>query len=708
MAPMEPTSDAPPEPARETAIADPAAPARQVRKVSPMTVQARVRQLATEAGRAVSVRPGLRMVSGVLPWRWTVRIDRTVGIPSGPRGAVRTRYVRLDLDLGSIPEVEEIARAPKMVMKTAGRRALELIAQTISARTADLDERIERAAERFRVETEEIAEGLDERSRKEMFKELRGAVSDAVEIESTPERADLDLLVALRERRGRTAAMAADVALSIGRVRERAGFDDYVGRFPLARALSREFVLNVGPTNSGKTHAAMQELKLAPTGVYLAPLRLLALEGREILDSLGVAAGMLTGEERDVPEGATHLSQTIETAAIDRPVDTAVIDEVQMLADRDRGWAWSQALFGIPARKVVLCGSPESVPLVQRALALTGERLEIVRFERKNELVAMDEPLRWTDVRRGDALIAFSRRNLFAIRERVVDLGLSVATVYGALAPDVRRAEAGRFRSGEADVLIATDAIGMGLNFGPLKRVVFVYGSKFDGTDQRPLTDQEFRQIAGRAGRFGHAERGYVGAMEPLSPAYVRLALARAPEPPPEDFRFPVRPDRTTIEIAVEETGIADLARILSALAERLTDDSSPFSPSGLEAMIQMARMLDNVDLPVGVKFDFASAPLDVEENADVACLISWARAMADGRSATLPHEHAKGRALQDLEGDVKRISAYLWLARKYPDAFPDLDEAVARRRAVNGAIEDILVRSARSRTRRAAEVGTT
>jgi ATP-dependent RNA helicase SUPV3L1/SUV3 len=684
------------------------APARQVRKVSPMTIQSRVRQLATEAGRDVSVRPGIRMVSGVLPWRWSVRRDRMVGIPSGARGAIRSRFVRFELDLGDIPEVEEIARAPKMVMKTAGRRALDTIAQTVATRTADLDERVDRAVERFRAETEEIAEGLDERSRKEMFKELRGGVSDAIEIASTPERADLDLLVALRERRGRTAAMAADVALSIGRVRARAGFDDYVGRFPLARALSREFVLHVGPTNSGKTHAAMQELKLAPTGVYLAPLRLLALEGREILESLGVAAGMLTGEERDVPEGTTHLSQTIETAAIDRPVDTAVIDEVQMLADRDRGWAWSQALFGIPARKVVLCGSPESVPLVQRALALTGEKLSVVQFERKNELVALDQPLRWEDVARGDALIAFSRRALFAIRERAVGLGHSVATVYGALAPDVRRAEAARFRAGEADLLIATDAIGMGLNFGPLKRVVFTALAKFDGVDQRHLADHEIRQIAGRAGRFGHAERGFVGTLLPLAPGAVRAALARAPAPPPEAFRFPVRPDRTTIEIAVEETGMADLARILSALAERLTEDSSPFSPSGLEAMTQMARLLDHIDLPVGVKFDFASAPLDVEEHADVACLISWARAMAEGRTAKLPRPPGRTRSLQDLEGDVKRISAYLWLARKYPGTFLEVDEAATRRRAVNAAIEDSLVRSARSRSRREAETEAT
>lgn len=691
-APLAPTDDPSP----------PGAPPRAPRRVSPMTVQGRMKQLAAESG-SLSVRPGPRSASGETPWHWSMRFDRMVQVPTG--GGTRSRLVRFLLEFGPVREVEEIARAPKMLMKTAGRRALDILAAVATERTAGLDERIERAMERFRAETAEIDAAFNERQRKEMYRELRSSVGGSIEIETTPEQADLDLLMALRERRGKAAVALRNVVIPMGRVRERAGFDDYVGRFPLARALGREFVLNVGPTNSGKTHDAMQELKLARTGAYLAPLRLLALEGREILDSLGVVAGMLTGEERDVPEGATHLSQTIETAALDRPLDTVVIDEVQMIADRDRGWAWSQALFGIPARKVVLCGSPESVPLVERALALTGERLTVVPFQRKNELVALDQPLRWTDVARGDALIAFSRRNLFAIRERVVELGLSVATVYGALAPDVRRAEAARFRSGEADVLIATDAIGMGLNFGPLKRVVFVYGSKFDGIDRRPLTDQEFRQIAGRAGRFGHAERGYVGAMEPLSPAYVAAALARSPEPLPPDFRFPVRPDRTTIEIAVEETGIGDLARILSALSERLTEESSPFSPSGLEAMIQMARLLDNVDLPAGVKFDFASAPLDVEERADVACLISWARAVAEGRSASLPRlPDAKDRPLQDLEADVKRIGAWLWLARKYPQSFPGVEDAVARRRALNERIEDVLVRSARQRTRRIAE----
>ena len=114
----------------------------------------------------------------------------------------------------------------------------------------------------------------------------------------------------------------------------------------------------------------------------------------------------------------------------------------------------------------------------------------------------------------GDAVVAFSRRAVHENREVLVAAGHRVATIYGALSPEVRRAEAARFRTGEADVLVTTDAIGMGLNLGPLQRVVFSAVRKYDGVGERALTNSEIRQIAGRAGRYGHQEVGYVAACE--------------------------------------------------------------------------------------------------------------------------------------------------------------------------------------------------
>jgi ATP-dependent RNA helicase SUPV3L1/SUV3 len=141
------------------------------------------------------------------------------------------------------------------------------------------------------------------------------------------------------------------------RLRDQVGFGAYVEKFAAARQLGRRIIFHMGPTNSGKTYQAIERLRMARTGTYLAPLRLLALENYETLLEHGLRAGMVTGEEVLGVDDPSHTSRTIETADLMRPVEVAVIDEIQMIADPDRGWAWTNALFGIPAKTVIVCGS---------------------------------------------------------------------------------------------------------------------------------------------------------------------------------------------------------------------------------------------------------------------------------------------------------------------------------------------------------------
>ncbi|WP_280109832.1 helicase-related protein, partial [Azospirillum sp. B506] len=249
-------------------------------------------------------------------------------------------------------------------------------------------------------------------------------------------------------------------------------FSRFERLFPVARGMSRRLVLVIGPTNSGKTHRAISALREARDGVYLAPLRLLALEVMERLNAEGTPTTLITGEEEIRTPGARHTASTIEVMDPDRPVEVAVIDEIQMLADPARGWAWTAALMGVPAETVYILGAPEVRQLVERAAAHLGEPLEVVELDRKTPLSMLDRRLEWAEVERGDALIAFSRREVHSVRDTLLAQGLSVAAIYGALAPAVRRREAARFLSGEADVVVATDAIGMGLNL-PCRRVLF-------------------------------------------------------------------------------------------------------------------------------------------------------------------------------------------------------------------------------------------
>ncbi len=156
------------------------------------------------------------------------------------------------------------------------------------------------------------------------------------------------------------AAVSAFAQVLLARdFRRTAGYHDYPTLFPLARGISRRLTLFVGPTNSGKTHRALSVATAAPTARVLSPLRLLALEHFERLRDAGLPAGMVTGEEAIGEEGATHVAHTVETApAPRRSATVAVVDEVQMLADRDRGWAWTQAIVGMPAHHLVMTGSP--------------------------------------------------------------------------------------------------------------------------------------------------------------------------------------------------------------------------------------------------------------------------------------------------------------------------------------------------------------
>jgi ATP-dependent RNA helicase SUPV3L1/SUV3 len=339
-------------------------------------------------------------------------------------------------------------------------------------------------------------------------------------------------------------------------------FSRFERLFPVARGMGRRLVLVVGPTNSGKTHRALEALREAPSGLYLAPLRLLALEVSDRLNRQGTPTTLLTGEEEVRMPDARHLSSTIEMLDPDRPVDVAVIDEIQMLADPDRGWAWTAAFMGVPASTVYLLGAPEARPLVERAAAHLGEPLEIAELDRKTPLRMIERRLEWDDIERGDALIAFSRRDVHLIRDAAHTRDLSAAVLYGALAPEVRRREAERFVAGQADVVVAIDAIGMGLNL-PVKRVLFTALEKFDGSAVRPLSAVEVRQIAGRAGRFGQFEVGEFGVIARNTPQSLRTLMERPDLRLGPHAPMTVRPTRGMLARLAEYSGTSDLALLL-------------------------------------------------------------------------------------------------------------------------------------------------
>ena len=277
--------------------------------------------------------------------------------------------------------------------------------------------------------------------------------------------------------------------------------------FPMARQMRRKIIFHGGPTNSGKTHRAIEALKKSHSGVYCGPLRLLAWEIFERLNQDKIPCNLMTGQEAEEVPDAQVLSCTTEMVDVNKEYDVAVVDEIQLIGDRDRGWAWTRALLGIPAREIHLCGEPAALPIIERLCADTGDELIVHNYKRLSPLSMTGEAIQsLEEVRPGDAVIAFSRRELFYLKRQIESLtGANCCIVYGALPPEVRRQQARLFNDLDSpnwSIIVATDAIGMGLNLN-IGRVVFSTLRKYDGISERPLVSNEVKQIGGRAGRYG-------------------------------------------------------------------------------------------------------------------------------------------------------------------------------------------------------------
>ncbi|MBD5160953.1 MAG: helicase [Oscillibacter sp.] len=285
--------------------------------------------------------------------------------------------------------------------------------------------------------------------------------------------------------------------------------------YPEARAMHRRFILHLGGTNTGKTYAGFQRLKQAKTGVYLAPLRLLALEAQETMLDAGVECSLSTGEEEDFREEDTHLAATAEKLDLKRYWDVAVIDECQMIADRQRGYAWTRAILGVLSPEVHLCAAPEAKDLLVRLIESCGDDCEIELHQRTTPLICMSRTVDYQRIQPGDALITFSKVGVLSVAEDLRQNGKEPAIIYGALPYSTRRKQMEGFLAGEMSYIVSTDAIGMGLNL-PIRRIIFMETEKFDGVERRELKPEEIRQIAGRAGRFGMYNKGYVGATQNL------------------------------------------------------------------------------------------------------------------------------------------------------------------------------------------------
>ncbi|KAJ8543217.1 hypothetical protein K7X08_005740 [Anisodus acutangulus] len=226
--------------------------------------------------------------------------------------------------------------------------------------------------------------------------------------------------------------------------------------YPHARQKNRNVFLHVGPTNSGKTYYALKQLESSSSGVYCGPLRLLAWEVAKRLNKSNVPCDLITGQEREEVEGARHKSVTVEMADVASDYDCAIIDEIQMIGCRSRGFAFTRALLGLAANELHLCGDAAAVPLVEEILKVTGDAIKVQYYERLSPLVPLKVPLgSFSNIRIGDCVVTFSRTEIYRMKKQIEAGGKHrCSVVYGSL-------PAGRYKSnfsvGEATCLDADD-----------------------------------------------------------------------------------------------------------------------------------------------------------------------------------------------------------------------------------------------------------
>lgn len=501
---------------------------------------------------------------------------------------------------------------------------------------------------------------------------------------------------------------ADEEQVKIRKIEEEAGFHSYFEAFSLARSMKREIIFYAGPTNSGKTYEAMKDLIQAENGLYLAPLRLLALEGYDLLTEHEVKTSLITGEERVIEPRATHVASTIEMADFSKVYDCVVIDEAQMIADPHRGWAWTAAIAGIAAKKIILAGAIDGLPSIKKIAEALGEKVEVKEFKRKNELHFLNKPVYLKQVKAGDALIAFSRKEVLAWAEELVRRGISCSVIYGSLSPDVRKNEANKFRTGETSVLVATDAIGMGLNL-PISRVLFTTAKKFDGVEKRVLTQQEVKQIAGRAGRYGLQEKGWAGLVvldgEEVWDVQENVELLHnlwSASPFNETYGLKVKPNLNHLLTVSSLIDTKEVSVILEMMQSDFLKDHEMFEMCNMEDSIQIAKEIEKFNLPFDVKFTYSHCPIDVKNEKVMGLFLSWVRKHSQRKivsfqdfAHTLHYEKQfSPYNLSMAEQTVKLLIAYKWLHFKYMDIYPDSHEVNDKINSLNSYIMESLRRN--------------
>lgn len=409
----------------------------------------------------------------------------------------------------------------------------------------------------------------------------------------------------------------------------------------------------LGPTNTGKTHLAVERMLGHETGMIGLPLRLLA---REIYDRIKILRGphhvaLITGEEKIIPSTARYFVCTVEAMPMEREVEFLAIDEIQLSADRERGHIFTDRLLYARGREeTMLLGSQT----VRNHIARLLPNAEIVTRPRFSEL-SWAGTRKMTRIPRRSAIVAFSTDQVYAIAELIRRQRGGAAVVMGALSPRTRNAQVALYQNGDVDFLVATDAIGMGLNMD-IDHVAFAATAKFDGQNHRPLKVSELAQIAGRAGRYmNNGTFGTTGEAGALTPETIERI---------ENHQFDSEPVLLWRNPALDFSSIAALIHSLEVPPQRPGLARAPAATDfeALTLMMQDQNIAAIAQTPAAIRqlWNVAQVP-DFRKTmaGEHAGLLAQLYLFLMGPDGTIPADWIANhvRRLDRTEGDIDTLA---------------------------------------------------
>lgn len=461
--------------------------------------------------------------------------------------------------------------------------------------------------------------------------------------------------------------------------------------------LDRSVTAVLGPTNTGKTHLAVTRMCAHSSGMIGFPLRLLA---REVYDRVVQIKGaaqvaLITGEEKIVPDGARYFLCTAESMPVDKDVAFVAIDEVQLAADAERGHVFTDRMLHVRGRDETMILGSDTVRPILRALLPDAEIVGRPRFS----TLSYSGPRKLSRLPKRSAVVAFSAEDVYGLAEMIRRQKGGAAVVMGGLSPRTRNAQVELYQSGEVDYLVATDAIGMGLNMD-IAHVAFAALTKFDGKRVRRLRPAELAQIAGRAGRYQtDGSFGPLAMADDDGPAFDAGEIEAI-----EAHTFPALERLVWRNARLDFSSLGGLINSLGVRPEhpRLTRSDDEVDFQVLKRLAREDGILERANTPARLQRLWTTCGLPdyrkTGPDTHARFIARIYRHLTEG-ACRIPTDWIAGELarLDDVQGDIEALAARIAAARTWtfathrPDWLADPQHWAQRSREIEDRLSDAL-----------------